>query len=95
MKNSKVAVLLAGVVFALGFASIKTIAAEGKRESASKGGSTDSERFRCQKFEARTLSTLKEKMLNDCDLNKPFSSNVSKGIAGDDLYMFCCHTKGE
>lgn len=47
--------------------------------------------FRCEKFSGSGLGDLKLKMIETCDLDKPFSSSLSRTVGGDDVYMFCCH----
>lgn len=47
--------------------------------------------FRCEKFSGVGLGDLKLKMIETCDLDKPFSSSLSRSVAGEDFYMFCCH----
>lgn len=49
-------------------------------------------RFRCEKFTGNGLADLKLKLIQTCDLEKPFSSSLSRTVAGgEDVYMFCCH----
>jgi len=48
--------------------------------------------FRCEKFSGSGLGDLKLKLIETCDLDKPFSSSLSRTVAGgEDVYMFCCH----
>ena len=53
---------------------------------------TESSDFRCEKMRVKSLSELKLKMIENCDLNKPFSSSLSV-FAGEDTYLYCCHAK--
>lgn len=48
--------------------------------------------FRCERFMGRELSRLKTRLLENCDLNKPFSSSLSV-FTGEDTFLYCCHTK--
>jgi hypothetical protein len=50
--------------------------------------------FRCEKIRSQKLTDLKEKMLENCNLNKPFSSSVSV-FAGEDTYLYCCHVRSK
>lgn len=47
--------------------------------------------FRCEKFSGSGLGDLKLKMIETCDLDRPFSSSLSRSVGGEDIYMFCCH----
>jgi len=57
-------------------------------------GSEDvsSDNFRCEKFRDGGLVELKSKMLENCDLNRPFSSSLSL-FAAEETYLYCCHKK--
>ena len=48
--------------------------------------------FRCEKVKSVTLAEFKAKLVENCDLNKPFSSSLSAVVA-DETYLYCCHTK--
>jgi hypothetical protein len=48
--------------------------------------------FRCEKFREGGISELKLKMLENCDLNRPFSSSLSL-FAGEETILYCCHKK--
>lgn len=48
--------------------------------------------FRCEKFKEGGISELKLKMLENCDLNRPFSNSLSL-FAGDETFLYCCHKK--
>ena len=48
--------------------------------------------FRCEKFQEKSLAALKLKMVENCDLNKPFSSSMSLFMSNES-YMYCCHAK--
>lgn len=51
------------------------------------------ENFKCGKFtSSMTLAEFKEELLKNCDLNKPFSSSLSR-FAGEDAYFYCCQKK--
>ena len=40
------------------------------------------------------LADLKESLMENCNLNQPFSfSSVALGIGGGSQFVFCCHTK--
>jgi hypothetical protein len=46
--------------------------------------------FRCEKFNG-SLGDLKLKLIEICNLDKPFSSSLSKTVGGDEFYFYCCH----
>ena len=46
--------------------------------------------FRCERS-SQGLADLKTKMMENCNLNKPFSSSHSSAV--NETYMYCCHTK--
>lgn len=46
--------------------------------------------FRCEKFSG-SLGDLKLKLIETCNLDKPFSSSMTRTLNGDDVYMYCCH----
>lgn len=46
--------------------------------------------FRCEKF-GGSLSELKMKMIETCDLERPFSTSMTRVVVGEETYMFCCH----
>lgn len=50
------------------------------------------ENFRCEKFRDGGISDLKLKMIENCDLTKPFSNSLSL-FAGEETYLYCCHKK--
>ena len=53
---------------------------------------TDSGSFRCEKMRGATLGEFKAKMLENCNLDKPFSMSTSESISGKETYTFCCHS---
>jgi hypothetical protein len=48
--------------------------------------------FRCEKFREGGISELKIKMLENCDLNRPYSTSLSL-FAGEETILYCCHKK--
>ncbi len=46
--------------------------------------------FKCEKFNG-SLGDLKLKMIETCDLDRSFSSSLTRAVAGEDIYLFCCH----
>jgi hypothetical protein len=50
--------------------------------------------LRCEKFREpdRKVSTLKEKLEENCDTTKPFSTSISV-FAGEETYLYCCNVK--
>ena len=53
---------------------------------------SDTDILRCEKFTQGSLKELKDKLQENCNLDKPFSSNMSVNL-GEVFYMYCCHKK--
>ncbi len=51
-----------------------------------------SENFRCEKMTGTNIAEFKSTLLENCNLNMPFSSSMSK-ILNDETYFYCCHKK--
>ena len=76
------------LTIAVCFFSFQTSAADSKVKTEEKSEDQTSS-FRCEKL-GGTLTELKQKMLSNCDLNRPFSSSLSRAM-GEDFYLYCCH----
>ena len=48
--------------------------------------------FTCGKMQGITLAEFKVKLVDGCDLNKPFSSSLSS-MLNEVNYFYCCHKK--
>lgn len=48
--------------------------------------------MRCEKLTATTLADFKASLVENCNLNKPFSTSLSK-VLNDEIYFYCCHKK--
>lgn len=48
--------------------------------------------FTCGKMQGITLAEFKVKLVDSCDLNKPFSSSLST-LLNEVNYFYCCHKK--
>lgn len=48
--------------------------------------------MRCEKLTATSLTDFKASLVENCNLNKPFSTSLSK-ILNDEIYFYCCHKK--
>jgi hypothetical protein len=46
--------------------------------------------FRCEKFNG-SLSDLKLKLIEICNLDKPFTSSMTRLLGSEEVYVFCCH----
>lgn len=73
---------LLSILFAICLSSFSAFAEEGSKE----------DNFRCERFIKGNLKDLKSKLLDNCDLNKPFSTSLAINI-GEEHYLYCCHTK--
>ncbi len=50
------------------------------------------DQFRCEKFNEAGMSALKLKLIENCNLDKPFSFSGGGGLGGSG-YAYCCHKK--
>ena len=50
------------------------------------------EDFTCGKNQGITLAEFKMKLVESCDLNKPFTSSLST-LLNEVNYFYCCHKK--
>ena len=50
------------------------------------------ENFRCEKMMGTNIVQFKSALVENCNLNMPFSSSVSK-ILNEETYFYCCHKK--
>ena len=50
------------------------------------------ENFRCEKMMGTNIGQFKTALLENCNLNMPFSSSVSR-VLNDETYFYCCHKK--
>ncbi len=48
--------------------------------------------IRCEKMSGTTLAGFKEKLVETCDLSKPFSTTLTK-LLNDETYMYCCNLR--
>ena len=83
-------VLISLVFLSLPF-GISSFGDEAKRESRADEGLLKS--FRCEKFRNAALAELKLKLVENCNLNKPFSFGASENVTGEGSYTYCCHSK--
>ncbi len=51
---------------------------------------TKNDDFVCGKVRGSELSEFKGKLLESCNLNKPFSSSLSR-VLNEETFFFCCH----
>lgn len=85
----KLNLIIAGAV------ALLTIAANAKESKTAQPAAVPEKKdlvatFKCEKFTG-SLGDLKLKMIETCDLDRNFSSSMTRVVAGDDIYMFCCH----
>lgn len=75
------------------FSILTLVAVTGWTEEKKSTNSQDSlvSKFRCEKLRSNSLAEVKMKMIENCNLDKPFSTSMSV-FAGDESYMYCCHT---
>ncbi len=53
---------------------------------------TKNEDFRCAKLLSTPLADFKATLVENCDLNKPFSTSLSR-LLNEDTFFYCCHKK--
>ena len=77
------------IVLAVLFSASVSFAAEPKPNPANlpKG-----DEIRCEKLIATSLADFKAALVENCNLNKPFSSSLSK-VLSDEVYFYCCHKR--
>lgn len=93
---NKIACVLS--IAALAF-SCATFAADPKTASASKDKKAEdsasmpgADSIRCEKIVSGQLAEFKEALVENCNLNKPFSSSVSR-LLNEETYFYCCHKR--
>lgn len=79
------------VLLALPSSLILKAEEKGSRPKVEQSPEDLSETFRCERFRSQDLKELKKKLIDNCNLSKPFSSSHSS-ITSDD-FVYCCHTK--
>lgn len=89
---SSIFCLFSAPVFAEGAKKEK---AESKTQSKDESGDdATSDTFQCERFKAETMFTLKAKLLDACNLNKPYSfSSVGDALGSNGSMVYCCHKK--
>lgn len=85
----KTSMIISGALLLLTFAAHS---AESKKNQAQPAAETKdyASSFRCEKF-GGSLGDLKMKMIETCDLERPFSTSMTRVVVGEETYMFCCH----
>lgn len=48
--------------------------------------------IRCEKLAGQSLADLKAKLVENCDLNRPFSTSMTK-LLNEETYFYCCQIK--
>lgn len=87
--------LIVGMSFASAFAEDAKPTAN-PSASSSDDDSASIKTFQCRKItgSGSGLSELKESLMKNCNLDKPFSlSNTPLMIGGGSVFVFCCSTK--
>lgn len=88
-KDLYVAVFM-GIFFALPLQAAEE--KETSKEIPPKVSSEIGSRFRCERNRGATLAVLKEKLVTNCNLDKPFSMSGTDTLL-DGAYTYCCHIK--
>jgi hypothetical protein len=81
----KIVLTRALVLFAATFSTIQTA------KSAAAPAVTNDD-LRCEKMTGLSLVEFKSKLVENCDLNKPFSSSLSS-VMNESTYFYCCQKK--
>ena len=61
-------------------------------KTAAAPAAVTTEDFRCEKMTGLSLVEFKTKLVENCDLNKPFSSSLSS-VINESTYFYCCQKK--
>ncbi len=70
-----------------------SLAAEEKTsQSKDKASIINSDDFRCERLTGVSLADFKSKLVENCNLNKPFSSSLSR-VLNEDNYFYCCQKR--
>jgi hypothetical protein len=73
------------------FSSINTFSTEAnERKLEEKVPAYDD--IRCEKLSGMKLTEFKEKLVENCNLNKPFSTSMTR-VINEDIYLYCCQTR--
>lgn len=75
----------------LGVTSV-AFAEEAKEEKKAAAPASDSDFFRCVRVRNSSLVELKLRMVDECNLSKPFALSATD-IAVDSSFTYCCHKK--
>lgn len=59
---------------------------------AAEKAAVKAEDFRCEKMMGTSLAEFKEKLVESCNLNLPFSSSMSR-VLNEEAYFYCCQKK--
>lgn len=79
-------ILIATLLF-----SVSAFSAE-KKAAVSEPSYPEAGDVRCEKLNGHNLSEFKTKLVESCDLSKPFSSSLSR-ILNEDTYFYCCQIR--
>lgn len=77
---------LISLVSSLVLSTNSVFAAEAKSKTAK------TTEMRCEKLVGTSLTDFKAALVDNCNLDKPFSSSLSK-VLNDEVYFYCCHKK--
>jgi len=58
------------------------------------GNVVSADSIRCERFLMKSVSDLKGKLVEFCDLNKPYSFAGSDPLGGNPMITYCCRKKG-
>jgi hypothetical protein len=53
-----------------------------------------SDSLRCERFKMSSVSDLKEKLADYCNLDKPYSFSANDMLGGNPWVTYCCRKKG-
>jgi len=70
----------------------KSVAGSGCSSKLGEPEEATVDNFRCEKFREGGLTALKNKMLENCDLSRPYTSSLTV-FAAEETYLYCCHKK--
>lgn len=84
------------LVLTIALTTIISINAFGKSDSKVPASSTvtppEVDDVRCERVIGVNLAEFKSKLVENCNLSKPFSTSLSR-LLNDDTYLYCCHKR--
>jgi len=78
--------------YVFGFIALTLVLGVAITEEAKSKNEDMLDRFRCEKYNESGMAALKLKLIENCNLDKPFSLTSASDL-GSGGYAYCCHLK--